>query len=69
VAEAMGGEQLAISVEGAICGKSFGEGDTLYVCIRRKEADELLECCSAQMSDGDKAVLQEILAITDRKLI
>ena len=69
VNEAKQGEQLAISVEGAICGKSFNEGDSLYVCITRKEADELLACCSAEMSEGEKAALQEILSITDRRLI
>ncbi len=69
VNEAKRGEQLAISVEGAICGKSFSEGDTLYVYITRKEADELLSCCANEMSEDDKLALSEILAITDKKLI
>lgn len=69
VQEGKQGEQLAISIAGAICGKSFNEGDTLYVYITRKEADELSECCSSEMSEGEKLTLQEILAITDRKLI
>ncbi|MCX8175433.1 MAG: translation initiation factor IF-2 [Candidatus Micrarchaeota archaeon] len=63
------GEQLAISVEGAVCGKSFCEGDILYTYITRKEADELLSCCFADMSGSEKAALEEILAITDKKLI
>ncbi len=69
VNEAKRGEQLAISVEGAICGKSFSEGDTLFVYIGRKEADELTACCSSEMSGDEKAVLAEILAITDARLI
>jgi translation initiation factor 5B len=69
VTEAKKGEQLAISVEGAICGKSFSEGDTLFVYIKRKEADELVSCCSAEMSEDEKLALAEILAITDARLI
>ena len=69
VQEAKAGEQLAISVRGAICGIAFNEGDVLYVFITRKEADELLQCCGNEMADGEKAVLEETLAITDRKLI
>lgn len=68
VPEAHHGEQLAVSVEGAVCGKSFSEGDTLYVFITRKEADELLGCCAAELGAEGQAILQEILAITDRKL-
>jgi translation initiation factor 5B len=67
--ETFKGEQLAISVEGAICGKSFSEGDHLLVYIRRKEADELLLCCRADMSADDQAVLEEILALTSPKMI
>lgn len=69
VSEAARGEQLAISVEGAICGKSFSEGNSLFTYISRKEADELVSCCSAEMSEDDRAALAEILAITDKRLI
>ncbi|MEM2138074.1 MAG: translation initiation factor IF-2 [Candidatus Anstonellaceae archaeon] len=69
VSEAKTGDQLAISVEGAICGKSFNEGDSLYVYIGRKDADELVLALGKEMSDGERAVLEEILAITDRRLI
>ena len=69
VPEAKTGEQLAISVGGAICGKSFNEGDTLYVYITRKEADELLGCCATELTEGDKGALSEILSITDKRLI
>lgn len=67
--ETFAGEQLAISVEGAICGKTFSEGDHLYVYITRKEADELMAASSKELTDADKAVLEEILAITDKKRI
>lgn len=69
VNEAVRGEQLAISIAGAICGKSFSEGDTLYVYITRKEADELLASAANDVSAEEKAVLEETLAITDRRLI
>lgn len=69
VSEAKRGDQLAISLEGAICGKSFSEGDALFVYITRKEADELVSCCSAEMAEDEKGALSEILAITDKKLI
>ena len=67
--ETFAGEQLAISVEGAICGKSFSEGDHLYAYITRKEADELMSASSDELTAADKAVLEEILAITDKKRI
>ena len=63
------GEQLAISVEGAICGKSFSEGQYLYAYITGREGAELLSAGAGELSDDEKAALQEILGITDRKLI
>ena len=69
VQEARRGEQLAISVEGAVCGKSFSEGDRLYVYVSKKEADELVSCCGGELSEDDRSVLGEILAITDRSVI
>ncbi|VVC01214.1 putative translation initiation factor IF-2 [uncultured archaeon] len=69
VKETFAGEQLAISVEGAICGKSFSEGDTLYTYITRKEADELLASAGSALSSDDKAVLEEILNITSARRI
>ncbi|MFA4983019.1 MAG: translation initiation factor IF-2 [Candidatus Micrarchaeia archaeon] len=68
VNEGKRGEQLAISVEGAICGKTFIEGDTLYSYIGKREGEELAACCT-DMDDDSKALLLEILGITDRKLI
>jgi translation initiation factor 5B len=68
VAEAKRGEQLAISVEGAICGKAFSEGDSLYVYITRKEADELIASCGKDMTDDEKLALDEILGITSKPL-
>ena len=68
VAEAKRGDQLAISLEGAICGKSFVEGDTLYVYITKKEADELIAYCGADMPPEEKLALDEILGITSKPL-
>jgi len=67
VKETHAGEQLAISIEGAICGKNIFEGSDYMVFIRREEADELLK--SAQLPPGELAVLDEILAITDARRI
>jgi len=69
ISEANRGDQLAISVEGAVCGKSFSEGDFLFTHITRKESDELLSCCADGLGEDGKAALGEILAITDRRLI
>jgi len=68
VNEGKRGEQLAISVEGAICGKTFFEGDTLYSYVGKKDGEELSACCT-DMDDEGKALLLEILSITDKKLI
>ena len=69
VPEAKRGEQLAISVGGAVCGKSFLEGDSLCTYITRKEADELAASCAGELGEEGMGILQEILLITDKKLI
>lgn len=69
VQTAKAGEQLAISVGGAICGKSFSEGEYLYTYITGKEGAELLASGGTELSPDDYAVLREILAITDKKMI
>jgi translation initiation factor 5B len=63
------GEQLAVSVEGAICGKSFSEGQYLYTYISGREGEELLSAGASELTDDDRLALSEILGITDRKLI
>lgn len=67
VKETHAGEQLAISIEGAICGKSICEGSDYLVFIRRQEADELQS--SAQLPPAELALLEEIMGITDAKRI
>jgi translation initiation factor 5B len=67
VKETHAGEQLAISIEGAICGKSICEGSDYLVFIRREEATELQS--SAQLPPAELALLEEILAITDARRI
>jgi translation initiation factor 5B len=65
--QAVRGEQVAISVEGAVCGKSFAEGDVLYVYITESEGRELLECCS--LSEDERRTLEEILSLTRKERI
>jgi len=69
VSEAKRGEQLAISVEGAVCGKSFSERDYLYVYMTGKEGAELIASMGKEMGEEERLALEEILAITDKKLI
>ena len=69
VKEAKAGEQLAISVEGAICGKNVCEGSEYTVYITKNEGAEIRASCMDELSDSEKAVLEEILAITDAKRI
>jgi len=67
VKETHAGEQLAISIEGAVCGKTICEGSDYLVFIGRKEAGELIS--AAALPQTELAVLDEILSITDRKRI
>ncbi|MFA5930422.1 MAG: translation initiation factor IF-2 [Candidatus Micrarchaeia archaeon] len=67
VKETHAGEQLAISIEGAICGKNVCEGCDYLVYITRDEGKELL--ATAALPAGELAILEEILAITDAKRI
>ncbi len=69
VQSAKKGEQLAISVEGAICGKSFSEGQYIYTYMTGREGEELLASGASELNDDDRLALGEILGITDRKLI
>jgi translation initiation factor IF-2 len=67
VKETHAGEQLAISIEGAICGKNICEGSEYMVYITRNEGAELLS--TAALPKEELAVLEEILSITDKKRI
>ena len=67
VKETHAGEQLAISIEGAICGKSVFEGSHYLVYITRNEGAELI--ATAALPPAELAVLEEILSITDKKRI
>lgn len=69
IEEATRGMQIAISVENAVCGKSFSEGDVLYTVIGRKEAEELAQKCASELSDEYRQVLEEILGITSASAI
>ncbi|VVC00765.1 putative translation initiation factor IF-2 [uncultured archaeon] len=69
VQSAKRGEQLAISVEGAICGKSFNEGQYLYVYITGNEVAELSGAGASELTEDEKLTLADILSITDRRRI
>lgn len=69
IEEAAKGMQVAISVEGAVCGKTVFEGDVFYTHIGRKEADSLLEKCASELGEEEKRLLSEILGITSASAI
>ncbi|MEM4554422.1 MAG: translation initiation factor IF-2 [Candidatus Anstonellaceae archaeon] len=58
------GEQVAISVEGAVCGKSFSEHDYLYTYIVSSEARELE--AKGQLEKEELELLYEILSLTKK---
>ncbi len=67
VKETHAGEQLAISIEGAVCGKNVCEGSDYFVYIMRDEGKDLIT--TAVLPPAELALLDEILAITDAKRI
>jgi translation initiation factor 5B len=58
-------DQVAISVDEAVCKKSFFEGDYLYSYITPKQAEAVSSLLS---SSEEKQTLEEIISITKRKL-
>ncbi|MCX8197354.1 MAG: translation initiation factor IF-2 [Candidatus Micrarchaeota archaeon] len=63
------GQQVAISVEGAVCGKTVSENDYLYTYITPKEAEEIESSCKAQLEESEISLLYEIVSMTKRDLI
>ncbi|MEM4348285.1 MAG: translation initiation factor IF-2 [Candidatus Anstonellaceae archaeon] len=61
------GEQVAISVEGAVCGKSFSEHDYLYTYITSNEGRELE--AKGQLEKEEIELLYEIISLTKKTLI
>lgn len=68
VKETHAGEELAISIEGAICGKNVCEGSEYLVYITKYEAAELVAAQGLLQAD-EQLVLEEILALTDARRI
>ncbi|HQT44487.1 MAG TPA: translation initiation factor IF-2 [Candidatus Micrarchaeota archaeon] len=58
------GDQVAISIEEAVCGKDFDEGDLLYAYINKKSYDALIAHCADKLTADDSALLKEILSMT-----
>ncbi len=63
------GDQVAISVEEAVCGKDFEEGDILYSYIDKRSYDMLVQHCADKLSADDMALMKEILSITYTQVI
>lgn len=67
--EAQRGMQVAISVEGAVCGKTVFEDEILYTLIGKKEAQMLVEKCASELGSEDREILEEILGLTSASAI
>ena len=63
------GTQLAISVDGAYCGKSFNAGDVLFTYIDRKTAETIRSSCKGELSSDDIVLLDQIVEMTSGSLI
>jgi len=62
VEQAITGERVAISIEGPTIGRHIVEGDVLYTDLTSEEYRKLKEL-SQFLSDGERAVLQEIFEL------
>lgn len=58
------GMQLAISVDGALCGKSFKQGDALFTFIDKRNADKMRISCKDDLSADEVLLLDGIVALT-----
>lgn len=67
VPEAKLGDELAVSIEGAIVDRTIKEGDVLYVEIPREQVIALKTELKDLLSGDELAVLDEIIAIKQRE--
>jgi len=67
VREAKLGDELAISIEGGVCGRNFKEGDVLYTDVPRDHVLILKKDLKDLLSGDELAVLDEIVAIKQKK--
>jgi len=63
------GDQVAISIDDAVVGKDFSEGDILYSYIDKRSYDALLEHCLDKLSPDDMELMKEILSMTYTQVI
>ncbi len=67
VQEARLGDELAISIDGGVVGRNIREGDTLYTDVPRDHVLVLKKDLRDLLSGDELAVLDEIIAIKQRK--
>jgi len=67
VPEAKLGDELAVSIEGAIVDRHIKEGDVLYVDIPRDHVIALKTELKDLLSGDELAVMDEIIAIKQRE--
>jgi len=65
--EARAGEELAVSIEGAVVGRNVEEGEVLYTDIPRDHALKLQRELRDLLSGDEQAVLDEIISIKRRE--
>jgi len=65
--EAKAGEELAVSIEGAVVGRNVEEGEVLYTDIPRDHALKLQRELRDLLSGDEQAVLDEIITIKRRE--
>lgn len=66
VKEARMGEELAVSIEGGVVGRSFDEGDVLYTEIPPEQVLKLKGELRDLLSGDELAVLEEIISIKQK---
>lgn len=64
VQEAKKGDEVAISVDGPYCGKTFKQGDELYTFINKIQAQTLQNRCTEVLDQDEKKLLQDIIDMT-----
>jgi len=67
VDEAKAGDQVAISVEGPYCGKTFKAGDEILTYINRIQSKTLLEKCSSTLKEDEKKLIEKIQIVSGIK--
>jgi translation initiation factor 5B len=67
LSEARMGDELAVSIEGGVVGRSFDEGDVLYTEIPAEQVLKLKGELRDLLSGDEIAVLDEIIAVKQRQ--